>query len=347
MDPDNLLPSLLNNEGIIVGNFENFNYRDFNQSVINSVLSYSEKNGLKFLVLTLLNKIKFDDRPVQSIIECEFSQEADKSEKFSKTIHFLSTLPKDHGLHYILVKSFDSTKHIPNDVDIFIRNEDRLKVIKHLSLNGMNCQQSSVAETKLEGRYMNIDLYTRINYLGIDFVDADLLWNSVIQKKFMDVSYPGLNPEADLLMLIPHSMFGHRRMTLLDFLHFRTLRQNANIPFCREYATRHGWGYTFDVFIQLLDTLEDDILVKKVKIRFPFNYPKKILLDSINHTKGIQFGLKNYFFFTLSYWMEGIMYSLEDSMIYNIVKSNKLLRNFFNSTCSFFKKRRGDIKSID
>jgi hypothetical protein len=339
-----LLPAILLKERNLTD--VDFDYSKIDQPQIEKLMVYAEKNGLKYLLVNILIN-NFKNSSILPTIESERALEIKKSEKFKESLHFLTTLTTEHNIPYILVKSFDSFDHIPNDIDIFIKNEDRIRLIDLLSRHDMTCQQSSVTETKLQGKFMNTDLYTRINYLGLDFVENDLLWKSVIDKQFSGEMYKGLNPAADLLMLIPHSLFGHRRMTLLDFLHFMTLKKHADIEYCREYAIKQGWGYIFESFMALQESLENEILIKKTKIRFPFYYPKDLLMNSISHTKKFQFNLKNKFFFSLSFWAEGLVYSMEDGRIYNALKSNEKIRTLFNSMCSFFKRKRGDIKSSD
>jgi len=308
------------------------------------ILKLAEKNGLKFHILKTLKNL---DLPPGVTEIHGHDNEFKRKQLFKSTIQFLNRISKDNCIDYALIKSFDTIEHTPNDIDIFVLPEQRSNLIFALKQNGMSCQQSSIAETKLEGKYMNIDIYTEVCYLNFNFLEGQDLWEARIKKSFLGEKYFGLNPDADYLLLLPHSLFGHRRMTLLDFLHLKNLQTKIDLEKCRDYAKQQGWGYIFDAMTDLLNSMYEDIyLNRKVKM-FPFYYPKAFIWDNIKHLQNDEIENKKRLYFELSYLLEEVMYKCEDTFIYRSIKSFGPAQKIFNSACSLAKKERGDRKSAE
>jgi hypothetical protein len=313
--------------------------------ILKRTLKLAEINGLRYYFIQKLTEMNID----LSFIKKEdlIDEMQQRSNDFKKTITFVNRISKEHRLEYVLIKVFNTIPHTPNDIDIFIHKKDRQKLITILEDDGMVCLQSSPAETKLKGRFLNIDIYTEICYVGVDFIDERFLRKSVVKNNLLGIEYYGLNKEADFLLLLPHALFGHRRITLLDFLHLKNLKKGINIKECRGYAYEKGWGTVFDLILNQLDSLCHDIYVKNNIVKFPYYFNRNFVLRCVYKLDNFDKNKFNLFFFNLSFYLEEIMYRLEGTALYNILKFFTPTRNIFNSICSFVKNRRGDTKSID
>ncbi len=312
------------------------------KSLFDSTLNLAIKNGLFHLFFTNLNeKCKLVD---SDILE-KWSESSANVTKILETITLLEAVLPKHEIPYIIIKIFNTVPHSPNDVDIFIRNSDREKVLTILMENGMKSLHSSVAETKMVGNYSKTDIYTEISYLGIEFLDKDFLWSSRTENTFFEKPYPALNNEADLLMLFPHFLFGHGRITLLDFLHLKSRLNHTDMEFCRAYADKKGWLFTFDAMVDLIEKIDTEIDNDDGNIKFPFRFNHTFVKKCISETKGLKMSVKEKLFLGLSFAYEDVIYGLEDTGLYNFVKSISGLRNLINSISAFFKTMRGDKKS--
>ncbi len=309
---------------------------DKKQNLIKLTLKVAEKNGLRYYFLQKLDQIEDI-----SFFKEEINEEKKRADIFVKTMNFLKKIAKDYGLNFILVKLFDTIPHIPNDIDVFIHEEEKRRMIKLLEMNGMVCIHSGPAETKFKGNYMKTDIYTKIVYFGVEFVDRDFLMTSTTKNKFLGVDYIGPNQDADFLILLPHIIFGHRKMTLLDFLHLKNLMKKVNMDKCKEYAREKGWEKLFDAILNHVRQLHQNIYVKNKIINFPYIFNRKFVIDSLSLLENFNKKEFNPLFFNLSFYLEEVMYKFENTKLYDLIKSSESIRNLFNSVASFAKSKLG------
>ena len=312
--------------------------------LLKRTLKLAERNGLRYYFIQKLNEMGMD---IPFIKKEELTDEMQRATDFKETVTFINSITNEYKLEYILIKLFSTIPHIPNDIDLFIQKEERQKFITILKDNGMACIHSSPAETKFKGRYMKIDLYTEITYVGVNFINEGFLRKSVVKNSLLDVEYYGLNKEADFLLLLPHALFGHRRITLLDFLHLKNLKKSINIKECRDYAYEKGWGKVFNLILNQLDSLYQDIYAKNNIICFPYIFDRDFILKCMFQLDGFDENKFNPFFFNVSFYLEGLAYRLEGTALYNTLKFFTPARNLLNSICAFVKNKRGDRKSTD
>ena len=314
------------------------------KELFESAVTTAERNGLYYHFVYKLKELNID---LPFLDDNRWNEEKQKVSKFKETVTFLINASNDSAIDYILIKIFNTVPHVPKDVDIFIRNEERQKFIKVLENNEMKCIHSSPAETKLKGKYMKIDVYTEICYIGVDFIDGSFLWESKVRNEFLGVEYPALNEEADFLLLLPHYLFGHRRITLLDFLHMKRRIDSINVNACREYAYEKGWGTVFDLTLDHLNHLHERIYNKGEVIHFPYLFNRNFILKCISGIEGLNMGRYNKVYLYISFVMDRISNELEGTSLYNLLKSFEPARNLFNSSCARVKTLRGDRKSVD
>ena len=304
----------------------------------------AERNGLYYYFIYRLKELGVDT----SFLEKErWNEEERRLSGLKRTITLLNDVSKDYGIEYIIIKACNTIPHIPRDVDIFVRNEDRTKIIKALEDNGMKCVQRGITETALKGEYMKVDVYTEICYIGVEFMDGNFLLQSRVNDEVFGVKYSGLNNEANFLLMLVHSLFGHRSMSLLDFLHIKHIRGDINIDACREYAYERGWDSVFDLILNELDNLHERIYTGGAAIRFPYLFDRNFILKCVSEIEGLNMGGYNKIFLYITLVQDRIIYELKDTPLYNLLKSFETTRNFINSLTASVKSMRGDKKSMN
>ena len=313
------------------------------KSLLKSVIKLAERNGLYYYFIYRLKELGID----LSLSEEEhWKRENQRLLKLKNTISLINKISTDYEIGYIVIKACNTIPHVPRDIDIFIRSDDRVKIIKAFKENGMKCVQKGVSETALEGdNFIRTDIYTEICYVGVNFLDKDFLFQSKVENEIFGLKYFGLSNEADLLLMLVHTLFGHRSISLLDFLHINRLRENVDINVCRKYASERGWEMVFDLVLDELDNIFEKINRSAEVVNFPYLFNSNFILKSISQIKGLH--LKNYdkirIHITLA--QDRVIYELKDTPIYNLLKSINPVRNLVNSLTAWFKGRRGDRKS--
>lgn len=316
-----------------------------NMDLLKAAIKLAEKNGLYYYFIHRLKELEMD-LPLSE--KDRWKEEKKKLSEFKKTIMLLNSISKDYEIDYIIIKACNTIPHIPRDIDTFVRKKDRIKLIKALENNGMKSVQWGVSETALRGgEYMKVDVYTEICYIGVDFMDGNFLRQSSIKEELFGIVYPGLNKEASFLLMLVHSLFGHRSMSLLDFLHIKHLKEDINTAVCREYAYEKGWGSVFDLILEELDIIYEKIYKKGEVIDFPYLFNRNLVLKCVSGIEGLTMSMHDKIFFHLALIEERISYELKDTPLYNLLKSFEPARNTINRLTASVKTIRGDRKSED
>ena len=314
------------------------------KGLLKSAIKLAERNGLYYYFIYRLKELGVD---LSFLGEERWNEEERKLTGLKRCITLLNDVSKYYGIEYIIIKACNTIPHIPRDVDIFVRNEDRTKIIKALEDNGMKCVQRGITETALKGDYMKVDVYTEICYIGVEFMDGNFLLQSSIKDEVFGIEYSSLNNGANFLLMLVHSLFGHRSMSLLDFLHIKHIRGNTNMDTCREYAHERGWGSVFDLILNELDTLYERIYTGGAAIRFPYRFDRNFVLECVSGIEGLDMTGSNKIFFNATLIQDRLIYELKDTPLYNLVKSFEPTRNLINSLTAYVKIMRGDRKSVD
>ena len=312
-----------------------------NRDLLKKSIKLAEKNGLYYYFILKLKELNID---LSFLGEERWDKENQKLSEFKETMMLLNKVSKEYGIDYIIIKACNAIPHIPRDVDIFVRNEDRAKIIKALEDNGMKCVISDVTETVLrKAGYIDVELYSKICYLGIDFIDGSFFWKSNIKDVMFDVEYSGLNKEANFLLMRIHRLLGHRSMSLLDFLHINSLKNDINVEACRRYAREKGWGFVFDLAVNKLNALYEKIYKEGEVVPFPYLFDRKFMLECVSNINGLKMGKRNKIIFHLSLIQDRIIHELKDSFSYNLLKSFKPTRILINFFTRRVRKMRGDM----
>src|SRR5437879_10531812 len=135
------------------------------------------------------------------------------------------------GIEFLVIKNIQTIEHVPRDLDIFVRDSDRGAFLERLRSEGFEFVYNDGSEISLaRPGSMRVDVYSRIHYLGRDFLDEAYLFRSRAAIRLHQREVTGLEPEAASLLNSAHAMFGHGAITLLDFLEFRRLNGRETPP---------------------------------------------------------------------------------------------------------------------
>jgi len=311
------------------------------RNLLKLAIKLAKRNGLYYKFICSLKEMKVELPPTEK--ERWIKEEKGLAE-YKKTIELLNKVSNDYGIDYILIKECNAVPHIPRDVDIFIRKEDRTRLIQALENNGMTCVISDDAETILrQTEYIDIEFYTGINYFGINFIDEGFLLESRVKDKLFGTEYPRLNNESSFLLMLVHRLFGHRSLSLLDLLYLISLRKNIkDIDVCGGYAEQKGWGKVFNLALKELDDIYKKIYQENKVINFPYLFSTQFILKCITEIDGLKMGRYDRLFIQLSLVQDGILCRLNNTVLYKMLKSFNPARNAANAWFRFIKSKRGD-----
>ena len=314
-----------------------------NLDLLKAAMKLAEKNGLYYYFILRLKELNIDSPFLE---EDRWNKENQKLSELKETVMLLNKVSNDYGIDYILIKSCNTIPHIPRDVDVFVHKGEKRKIIQALENNGMNCVRSDIAQTTLKkGKHLETDIYTGIHYFAVEFIDESFLLKSSIKSKIFGVEYPGLTEEADLLLTLIHSLFGHRVITLLDFLHIKTLKDNIrDIDLCRKYAYEKGWGYVFDFVLNELDTLHRRIYKEGEIIDFPYMFGTNFILKCVSMIDGLYISSINKLFLHISLFLDIIVQKSKDTILYELLRSFGPTKKYLNIALIWF-EQHGRIKT--
>jgi len=346
LDPMKVVLSVVDSEypsGIQVEEFAK------NEDLLKSAIKLAERNGLYYCFVHRLKELNPD--LVLSDEERErWNNELQKLPALKNTFAFLSEMQLRDGIDYILIKACTTIPHFPRDVDILVHIEDKERIYDAFKREGMKVVYSNPVETAFnkEG-YTKLDIYSEIGYIGVNFIDSGFLWNSKVEVEdsMFGIKYPSLNDEANFLLLLVHSIFGHRSMTLLDFLHTRNLMESIqDIGVCRGHAYERGWGAIFEMGLERLEAVykasyEDDGVVS-----FPYLFDRKFMMECVASMEGLRMSKREKVFFSLSLGLDRVAYELAKSPFYDSLMGFSAGRRMFNSLGYFIRDRRGDRHGI-
>lgn len=296
-----------------------------NRDLMKKAIKLAKRNGLYYY---FINKLREQNTDITFLGKEHWNEEERRLSNFRETITLLNDTSKESGLSYILIKDCNTVPHIPRDVDIFVRAEEKEDMIKALDKYGVRCEHSGNIETTLVGEsFLPIDIYTKIIYFGNEFLDEDFLFNFIEEKEIFGIRYPGLNNEAEFMLTLLHSLFGHRCLTLLDFLHIKRLKDRGlSIKFCESYARNRNWESVFTLALERFNLIQKEVYEEKKEIVFPYLFDIKFVMKCIQQIKGINLSQLDKLLINFSLFLDGAKLKVEDSMFYNTIRKCVPLR---------------------
>lgn len=316
------------------------NHSTLDQSDLQECLQEAEKNGLLY---PFMMELKESEQP-PSKFRHQFQAEKGDIKQLRNTIRTINKVAASSGIEFALIKDANTINHIPRDVDILIHPSDKEKFLENAAGLGLKCDQSGDIETSLTGETIfPIDVYTRIVYFGVEFLEPSYVLDSIVDKETFDAKYPGLTREAALLLTMVHGVFGHRRFTLLDYLHIQNLlNAGVNIDECTKIAAQHGWRKTFEEFVGLIKSMNQSIHEKDDQIRFPYVLPYSQMLRYVKSVDTLTLSPRRQAIISFSLLLDGLKIRLENSRLHEPIKNCEPLRKFLLKIAYHSRKGRGD-----
>ena len=284
-----------------------------NRDLLKAAIKVAKRNGLYYY---FINKLMEQNTDITFLGKEHWNEEEQKLSNLKETITLLNEASKESGISYILIKDCNTIPHIPRDVDIFVRAREKEDMIKALSKYGVWCEHSGSIETTLVGEsYLPIDLYTKIIYFGNEFLDEGFLFDFIEEKEIFGIKYPGLNNEAEFMLTLLHSLFGHRRLTLLDFLHLKRINDKGlSIKFCEGYARNMNWEGVVTLALERFNLIQKEIYIEKKEIVFPYLFDTKFVMKCIQHINRIRLSQSDKLLIRFSLFLDGAILKLEGSI---------------------------------
>lgn len=311
-----------------------------NKNLFNESIKLAIKNGLYYLFVIKLNELNLD---LPFLEEDYWNNEEKELIEFKNTLKFLSKFSND--INYILIKSCITIPHVPRDVDIFVCTEKMGNTLEFLRKAGMKFDQKCDGETSLKKEgFLKIDIYNRICYFNVDFFEQKFLINSIKKSNIFNIECVCLDKEAEFLLLLVHSIFGHGRLSLLDFLYLKSLRRGLDINACRKYASEKSWGSVFDMILNKFDSINDAVYIHDDVVIFPYLIDLDFIMECLLCVDGLRINRLDKSILLLCLNFERIIELNTDSPIYNLCKSFPPTRKLANYSLSFFRTMRGDEK---
>lgn len=293
-----------------------------NEHILKRAIFLAKRNGVGYIFLKNLKEIS--NSP---IVEREYKLEEDNLKKFKRTLKILNHISETYGIPFVLIKDSHFIPHVPRDVDIFIRLEDKDNLIRAFETEGVTCDQSGKIETTvLSTNTLPVDIYTKIIYFGKEFIDEDLLLNSIEMYKTFGIEYLGLNNEVSFMLDSLHSLFGHKTITLLDFLQLKEMKKELDTDFCRYYTKSKGWEGVFALIYNRLSSLEEEIYKKRKPPKFPYKFDTKFVTGCIKQIEGLNLDTVDKAKVYLSLIIDDAKLMVEYSRAYEYIKKIKPLR---------------------
>lgn len=321
--------------GFISGNNKNISLKQRKM-----LLRQAKKNGLLLCYVSILenNSIKLTKDEAKAI-----KAEKNRQVEYGRTIDIIHNIFSSNNIDYAVIKACNKILHVPRDIDVFIHPSNRDKVLDCFRKNGFEYIQYSQTETSMLKGQIRVDFYTNICYLGIEFIGSEYILNSletgeVFGKKFFD-----LNCDASFMILLIHSVFGHRTISLLDFLYLSLIRNHINFNKCRDYADEKGWSEVFNLFMQWFDGAR---MGEFCSLRYPYIFKTSFIFKCIRGINEYKLSIKTMPLLFLTFLQDKIIYLLKDTTFYTYIRGIKPLRNFVNNITAYTKKLRGDSKSF-
>ncbi len=312
-------------------------------TLLDACVNFAEKNGLLYAFILKLEELGISLN--SESIKVRWETEKERANEFTQTLKYIDLSSKTERFDYIFIKNCNSVPNIPRDIDIFVRTADQNRIMAALERQGMRNVQKSITETAMKGNLMRVDFYTRFCYIGVTFLDDAFLWDSRITAQVNGVEFNDLANEANFLLLIIHAIYGHRSMSLLDFLHITNIQPTISIETCKRIAEEGGWSRVFEMALTELCNLQKQVFVENKIVPFPYLFRTEFVMDSAFTISSLHFDAKQKLLFRVTLLQDKLIYQLKDTPIYLLVKSIEPTRNLVNTLTASVKSGRRDRKS--
>ncbi|MEE9288933.1 MAG: nucleotidyltransferase family protein [Bacteroidota bacterium] len=316
------------------------------RQALDATIALAKANGLYFPFMKWLIGLVGRVPPQE---EKQWASELQSMSEFRNTIGILNAISDRAGIDYIIIKNSSIIEHVPRDVDILVRERDRDQFLELLMAYGQKLIYNDRSEILLaKSGLMKIDVYTRIHYLGRDFLDERFLWESRVNSSTHGMTHPGLSPETAYLLNLIHGLLGHGGITLLDFLDLSGLEKRIpNLAMCRAQAVASGWAKVFDLWTSRLQTLQRRIYEQRLCVKFPIRHGRRFILKCVSALGGHPSRRRERLVLGLSLFWDDLVFLSENSGVASILRRSEVATGVANSIGHRLRSLRGDRKSLN
>jgi len=320
------------------------------ESSLMRALRIAETNGLLYpFCKKLLEESHMKEK--SGLIETKIRIENKRILFLKKTLSVTEKLFKKENLDFLFIKLYRGVPYTPRDVDVLIRHEDLPSAISLFRKNGFDVQAFSDVEIQCQREdLLKVDLYCGFYYLSLPFVDDELLWRDcrIVDMYGFDCPIPGF--EADFLSTVIHSLLGHRRLSLLDFLYAKSLLNSERLSFdtMLKEAEKYGWADAFNKVFHTLKDLHKSLYSSEnfpKGIRFPLVYSTKFVFEIFQGFAGFNVDTRTKFLFALSAFLDATYHKYLYVGQTLPLEIPKQLKNVINRSLYKVRRLRGDRKT--
>jgi hypothetical protein len=185
-------------------------------------LRIADENGLLYVFSRQL--MQEDMRVPRELLRSIIFQEERLMIKLGKTLRFINSFFAETALDFMFIKLYRHVPYVPRDVDLLVKKKDGQRLIYELKKRNISVKISSGVESQFEkADLLRVDVYQGFVYLSHQFLDDEFLWRDSRMVDICGVNCRIPSLEADMLSLLVHALFGHRYLSLLDFLYAKEL----------------------------------------------------------------------------------------------------------------------------
>lgn len=312
---------------------------------VDAALRLAKPNGL----LTAVGLgLAADGIEIPEAWRAEFAAEERSLEACRASLRLIREVASDDGLAVAVIKNITAVDHAPRDVDVFVPEEERPALLEALRARGLATVYDDGAELSLgTAGLARIDVYSRLRYLGRDFLSPAYILASRAPVRSLGIEHPSLAPEATLLLNSAHGLFGHGSLTLLDLFDLRGLLDRTSRDACSRRAAGFGWGRTFDLWVQRIEGLARAVLESRDPIPFPNRHGRRFLLQAAKGLDGGPLDPKEQAAFRLSLLWDDLEFLTEGSGAARVLRRSTLATGLANAAGHRIRLLRGDRKAAD
>jgi predicted nucleic acid-binding Zn ribbon protein len=282
-----------------------------NEKILKRALIVAEQNELLY---PFLEKITEKDKLLSSKLSEIIAKENKRKLRFENTLKFIDSFFSKAGLDYMFIKLYRGIPYIPRDVDILIRREEKEHALSALKNNGITIRSFDDAEIniEIEGLF-KVDLYLGFYYFKRPFIDNEFLWKSPRKVQICGLDSRIPNTEADFLILLIHSILGHKRFSLIDFLYAKKMLINNNLNFdeLRNESEKFGWHPAFKRLVSFLENLYKMMYIRNEPINFPYPFSAKFILETFGSFEDLRIKEQTKCMFVASTLIDRAFYSYQ------------------------------------
>lgn len=218
----------------------------------------------------------------------------ERREKWKYTLNYIEKLANQSCFSILIIKDFleSHVPRLPSDIDLCIRFQDIGKATDSLNVLG---SLELIEPHKYDWRnneFLSVDLYMGSVYSsGLLMIQEDFLWKKATKKG--GIFYP--SSEAQILLIIEHSINETTLITLFDLLQVKNLIKNKiDLKILFDEANKHGWRHLLELWLSFIDTTykisnKSPIILKsctyirkKKNLSFPLHLPLLSILHFWN-----------------------------------------------------------------